>query len=1321
MNHDDARDLLEAFADLFDRDGDDPDPADVAELVGELADLLRPGAPEAVEVAGLLVEHLSVLDQHEARCAEPCGLALDELAGRLTGDAADVLAAAAALSRAGRAATAQDWTTAAQEAAGARVRLGPDVLPEGIGLAEHLLGEAAYQRAEFPLARRHWLVALAEYRAVEQADRAAVVAGGLADVAARAGDDLEAERYWREAADLFAAADDDEQAVEYARRSCRTALRGLREGADDADTGGPFRRARAARALALRHGLDVLATELLTCVAINGSDQGRPWTEVTDWFARNRTEVRRLTGVTDEQRALYLAGIDFAQGSAAATRQLPVEAEAALRAALPIFRAYGRATEAETTAALLARVALVFRDGGDVPKDPVPGGLPAAVHALMVESLAASTALERGDPAPARRCAAAIETYLATTGPTVFRGAVRGLEAVLGLLGAGLAAHDRGRAAAPAELERVEARLLATGSGMAAARVALQRGRLLLDLGDLVTAADVLLPAVLALDAVRFDLDGADRRREWSAVVRDGLAATYRALASLGRTRQLAELLEVVRANAVPVPVGSGGPPSLGSLLDPPVDPPGGTVAPIPGAALAGAGIDTARTVLARPARLRTPWGTLALEEALEEARRYTDPVRATDVVDWRVAEDRAVPPAELSELVDRFDLAARAGPVDPHLLVELAAAADEDALRALLGELHELYPGDDDAPARRYAAALTALGAHLDDESAHAVGVAVDARLAVLCADRGLWVEARVRAARAHPHVVDLPAGSGGTTLFPGILGDTASVLAGVAEHRGEWAAARPYWEQARDAYVRDEAWLLAAASAEGIADTWPRLHSAALDAWQEAADLYRRAGAPVEAGEAVARAAARLHETWPTFAAGDELAALRLADRLQALAHEHDRPVLAGHLGVLAAGLAAESTDSWDELVARYERSHAELTAHEDDPAQRRLALARLDMFAGFGAQLRDRAEDAEQRLAAALPELQWAASDPQVGTPEVAEEVLMCRHQLTAILQSRRGGLDDDPDAIPTGDSPDERANDLLRRAMIAAPARLADALALLADAEALAEQGDLPWKPPYIGAVSAWLQLAGHDAGPARAAVTRIQRFTAEHGGRGPRAGRVMLVAIHRHLAAELARFDGDPTARLEHLALGERELLALDVGEGAALFALHRAATLLQLGRAREALDTGLPALLALDAHRNVLPDAERRHRWSVVLTDATATVYRSAVACDDRHVVAELLEVTRANPPPVPRPIGARDDAVTALLLADPAPAAGTGSRSGAVTAGGGLERTALGLPPPLRTPWGTIALERATDAARAYRDPVRAGAPVDWRVHRPG
>jgi len=150
----------------------------------------------------------------------------------------------------------------------------------------------------------------------------------------------------------------------------------------------------------------------------------------------------------------------------------------------------------------------------------------------------------------------------------------------------------------------------------------------------------VLVPAVLALDAVRFSLDGADRRRRWAAVVAAGFAAAYRAAHAAGDIRLLAELIEVARANAVPAPMAAGAGPALDTVLDgapAPVEPAG----PAPVAALAGSAMlgngEESRTLLGRPAHLRTPWGTVALAGPLDAARAYTDPLRAGVVVDWLI------------------------------------------------------------------------------------------------------------------------------------------------------------------------------------------------------------------------------------------------------------------------------------------------------------------------------------------------------------------------------------------------------------------------------------------------------------------------------------------------------------------------------------------------------------------------------------------------------------------------------------------------------------------------------------------------------------
>jgi hypothetical protein len=75
---------------------------------------------------------------------------------------------------------------------------------------------------------------------------------------------------------------------------------------------------------------------------------------------------------------------------------------------------------------------------------------------------------------------------------------------------------------------------------------------------------------------------------------------------------------------------------ALGAAFAPePPAPETGVVRPGAMAAVAGA----ARTTLGLPAPIRTPWGTVALAEQFEQARRYVDPNRAPDAVEWRIPE----------------------------------------------------------------------------------------------------------------------------------------------------------------------------------------------------------------------------------------------------------------------------------------------------------------------------------------------------------------------------------------------------------------------------------------------------------------------------------------------------------------------------------------------------------------------------------------------------------------------------------------------------------------------------------------------------------
>lgn len=180
------------------------------------------------------------------------------------------------------------------------------------------------------------------------------------------------------------------------------------------------------------------------------------------------------------------------------------------------------------------------------------------------------------------------------------------------------------------------------------------------------------------------------------------------------------------------------------------------------------------------------------------------------------------------------------------------------------------------------------------------------------------------------------------------------------------------------------------------------------------------------------------------------------------------------------------------------------------------------------------------------------------------------------------------------------------------------------------------------------------------------------------------------------------------------------MCAFGTGIPASHVALARARVHLAGNDPRAALDAVLPSLLARDAIRFTLPDAVRRSRWAAAVADAFDLAHRSAAACGDTLVLAELLEVARNNAVPLPRPAGSIDDLAASLgsLLAEPDGAGDArGALAGAAALAGGENFTELGLPARLRTPWHTIALADALERARHYHDPVRADAVVDWTV----
>jgi hypothetical protein len=307
-------------------------------------------------------------------------------------------------------------------------------------------------------------------------------------------------------------------------------------------------------------------------------------------------------------------------GAVAADRVWPDGESQALAQLIDAFGAAGQGQIAEGTAALTRlRDAVAAAGSSD--------------QAVGLDALAAAMSLAAGDPAPARRAVVAVDAHLAEGAEASAEGR-QVLVLLRALLAAELAGRDGDHQGQTGILAVLVDDLVAFGARHLAARIALRCARVLLAAGDQRAALDVALPAVLALDAVRFTLPDADRRRRWVPVVAEGLDTTFRAALACGALRLVAELLETVRGNAMPQPAAEDGFDLL-AVLSLPTSPESGVPGSRHGAATLGG--DQRLTVLGPPARLKAPWGTDCLADALERARRFHQPVRATARVDWRV------------------------------------------------------------------------------------------------------------------------------------------------------------------------------------------------------------------------------------------------------------------------------------------------------------------------------------------------------------------------------------------------------------------------------------------------------------------------------------------------------------------------------------------------------------------------------------------------------------------------------------------------------------------------------------------------------------
>ena len=666
---DEEAELADDFRDAVRPGGVGPDRALLADLAAAWSDVLR----------DLLLGTVMEVVEDELHAGRKAASHLGRLARLLPDAEATALRTGAHLLIGEAAAEAELWVEAAGRLSRARRGMEGGPFAALVPGCELQLGNAVDRLDRRADAVAHWTAARAGFLDVDEWGGAAAATAMLAWAAGEGGDLGRATvDRWGEAADLAARAGEHGEARDYATRCCGLGV-ALVDTLGERDPAGALRLAVVLRAVADRHGAHEVAPGLALRLTTYGADAGWEWSQVRRWAGTARREWAAQQA-DDDAVERSRAMVDLVEGAAAVGRGLVVEAEAPLRAALDVARRQDMPSVEQVCVRLLGGVHGVVEAadlgrladlmGGRTWDDPesLAGALlvravrarqsgtedadallteartvltdagPEAAFKVVALDLMAAVQGDRDDEA-IRRALARAEEFLRDPRSVLFGGAVLAVRATAALARSALAARTDGPGAAADALVEVETLLLESGSGVLAAQVALNRAGLLLEAGRARDALDVALPAVVAVDAVRCTLDDADRRRRWTDTVARGVAVAFRAAAATGAVTELAELIEVARGNGVPVP--RDGAAALDELFTAgPQDAPGrpgGTT--LSGAAAVG-GVTAGRTALGLPARLRTPWGTVALAGALERGRRYRDPVRAATVVDWRVTID---------------------------------------------------------------------------------------------------------------------------------------------------------------------------------------------------------------------------------------------------------------------------------------------------------------------------------------------------------------------------------------------------------------------------------------------------------------------------------------------------------------------------------------------------------------------------------------------------------------------------------------------------------------------------------------------------------
>ncbi|WP_224401702.1 hypothetical protein [Pseudonocardia sp. ICBG1034] len=571
---------------------------------------------------------------------------------------------------------------------------------------------------------------------------------------------------------------------------------------------------------------------------------------------------------------------------------------------------------------------------------------------------------------------------------------------------------------------------------------------------------------------------------------------------------------------------------------------------------------------------------------------------------------------------------------------------------------------------------------------------------------------------------------------VLPEALPDWAWVAGRCAGHDPALGDARTLLRMAEHGFREQDRPIDAAFACAALAELPDTPIDEALALWAESADLVARSeytaddgtadwirGCVEEAAAAAAQAVAALRVH------GDEARAAELVGAAHALSHRHGPDDLTGQLGALATHLACGAGLPVAEALPRF--ATARVLLGLPGPGNR-IDLARVDLFEARALLTAYRLTEAESLLHAALPELRMSGSRDEIEGAEAMLLAVGAAGDGTAVPGAQVGSPE-------RWSIPELRAGALALQAVAAlADGRVDDAAEQFERAASTAAGDGLAARAATFAGLAALVRLADHGDRPgALRSIAELERLRDDP--RTAAVDDVVRVAFTlAQLRGAIAYLAGDRQERRDRLAELEDELLGLGAGLLAARIALDRARDLLD-DDPGGALQTALPAALAVDSLRFMMPDAGRRRRWAGVAAAGFDTSFRAAVACGRPRLVAELLEVVRGHAIPValadPDEGGPGDLARTLADLADvtapPASAPTTMAQdttlSGAavVAAAGNPGRTGLGLPAQLRTPWsgpaGGHALADALDDARHYSHPLRADAVAHWRPRAAG